>query len=64
MITGTMPEKFSDLKRGGVKCPSCGCPSMPVVYTRHFLNITRRVRECRVCKTRVKCDETIVEVVR
>ena len=64
MITDTMPERFSEMRKKGVVCPQCGCPSLPVVYTRRFGRITRRVRQCRVCSTRIKCDEIMVEEVK
>jgi len=37
----------------GLACPACGCPHVPVVYTRQRSGgrITRR-RECRHCGKR------------
>jgi len=51
-----MPEDAAH----GVRCPSCGCPHAPVIYTRHGLGRTFRRRECRACGRRFGTTEHVV----
>ncbi len=32
-----------------LRCPACGCPHLPVLYTRHRGTRIIRRRECRHC---------------
>jgi len=40
-------------KKTGIACPGCGCPHLPVQYTRHRFGHTVRIRRCRHCGRRV-----------
>lgn len=44
----------------GVRCPSCGCAHLPVVWTRRRASgRVLRGRECRHCGRRVTTSEQV-----
>lgn len=44
---------------GGIRCPSCGCQDLRVIYTRHRRGRIVRRRECRYCGRRLLTYEHI-----
>lgn len=43
----------------GLICPACGCPHLPVLYTRQMYKRIMRVRQCRYCGRTVRSTEKI-----
>jgi predicted SprT family Zn-dependent metalloprotease len=46
-------------RQGGLRCPSCQCPHLPVSYTRHRTDKIMRVRKCRNCGRRLVTYERL-----
>lgn len=60
-----MPKRAGEPEggEGGLRCPSCGCPELPVLYTRKSLKgIIQRVRRCRHCNRRIITREQALGV--
>lgn len=55
MIGRKKPAKAEPPK--GIRCPDCGCPHVPVLYTRPANKGVRRVRGCRNCGRRISTYE-------
>jgi transcriptional regulator NrdR family protein len=49
----------SEERPGGLRCPRCACPHLPVLYTRYRPQKIVRVRKCRHCGRRMITYETI-----
>lgn len=41
----------------GIVCRGCGCADLRVIYVRHRMAFTFRLRECRHCGKRVQTKE-------
>lgn len=50
---------MSQLPLKGIVCPRCQARKWKVLFTRHRMTQTIRVKRCRVCDHRIRVRETI-----